>query len=211
MASKSRSTSSSKSGQKGRGTSGGRAQPKKSAAGSSSSRRAESVTTPKAESAARTPGLDVGAVDRLVKRVNEALPKGRARSAFSGTTPMSPNAVTLFGSMPAVLIVGVSVATHSPLLLAGAAATMVLTILVLMRGVNSTCVVAELPGELVVFTNGRDGLELRSRGPVEVSVLPYRDRRWLRVEVAGDQLWVSRRAFGVIVDRLAAAGDESDG
>jgi hypothetical protein len=146
-----------------------------------------------------------------VKRANEAMPKGRARSAFSGTTPMSPNAVTLFGSMPAVLIVGVSVATHSPLLLVGAAATMVLTILVLMRGVNSTRVVAELPDELVVFTNTRDGLELRSRGPIEVAIRPYRDRRWLRVEVAGDQLWVSKRAFGVIVDRLAAVGDEPDG
>jgi hypothetical protein len=146
-----------------------------------------------------------------VKRANEALPKGRARSAFSGTTPMSPNAVTIFGSMPAVLIVGISVATHSPLLLVGAAATMVLVILVLMRGVNSTCVVAELPGELVVFTNTRDGLELRSRGPAEVVIRPYRDRRWLRVEVDGEQLWVSRRAFGAIVDRLAAADDEPAG
>jgi hypothetical protein len=146
-----------------------------------------------------------------VKRANEALPKGRARSAFSGTTPMSPNAVTVIGAMPAVLIVGISVAVHSPLLLVGAAATMVLAMLVLMKGVNSTCVVAELPGELVVFTNGRDGLEPRSRGPVEVAIRPYRDRRWLRVEVAGEQLWVSRRAFGVIVERLAGVGDEPDG
>ena len=210
MASKSRSKGSSKSGTRGRSASGGRAQPKRGASagagsGASTSRAAAS------EAPARTPGLDVKAVDRLVARANDAMPKGRARSAFSGTTPVSPNAVTVIGAVPAVVIVGISVAIHAPVLLLGAAGAMVLVMFVLMRVVNSTCVVAELPDELAVFTNRPDGLELRARGELEVRVLPYRDPRWLHVEVGDDKLWVSRRAFGVVIDRLAGAGDEPPG
>jgi len=209
VAAKSRAKSASKSASRSRAQGSGRAQPKKGgAARSTGARRA----TPSRAAAgdARAPGLDVKAVDRLVARATDAIPRAKVRSAFSGTTPLSPNAVTILGSLPAVLVVGVGVIAHAPWLLFVALALMAVSMLLLMRVVNSTCVVAELPNELVVLTNRRDGLEPRSRGPRELSVLPYRDRRWARVEVGGEQLWVSRRAFGTIVDRLAATTDDVD-
>ena len=208
MSSKSRAKSTSKGSSKGRATSPGRAQPKKAGSRRPAADGPTSRSREPAAGDARAPGLDVKAVDRLVARANDAIPKGRVRSAFSGTTPLSPNMVTVLGALPGVVIVGIGVATHQPLLLAVALAAMVVAILVLMRLVNATCVVAETPTELVVLRNRSDGLEPRARGPVELRLLPYRDRRWAHVEVAGERLWVSRRAFGVVLDRLAASGDE---
>jgi hypothetical protein len=209
VAAKSRAKSASKSGSKSRGQGSGRAQPKKGATSrSTASGRAQSSRV--AAGDARAPGNDAKAVGRLVARANEAIPRARVRSAFSGTTPLSPNAVTILGSLPAVVVVGVGVIAHIPWLLAVALGLMALSILVLMRVVNTTCVVAELPNELVVLANRRDGLEPRWRGPQELTVLPYRDRRWARVQVGDDVLWVSRRAFGEIVDRLAANRADAD-
>ena len=209
MAAKSRAKSASKTGSKSRAQGSGRAQPKKGGAGRSASSGRAPTGRPAAGDA-RAPGLDVKAVDRLVARATDAIPRAKVRSAFSGTTPLSPNAVTILGSLPSVLVVGVGVAKHAPWLLAVALVLMAVSMLVLMRVVNTTCVVAELPTELVVLANRRDGLEPRSRGPHELTVLPYRDRRWARVEVGGEQLWVSRRAFGTIIDRLAATTDDAD-
>jgi hypothetical protein len=206
---KSRARSASKSGSKSRAQSSGRAQPKKGTTGRSAT--TDRSKAPRvAAGDARAPGLDVKAVDRLVARANDAIPRARVRSAFSGTTPLSPNAVTILGALPAVVVVGVGVIVQAPWLLAVALVLMAASILLLMRVVNTTCVVAELPNELVVLANRRDGLEPRSRGPHELTVLPYRDRRWARVQVGGEQLWVSRRAFGTIVDRLADATDDTD-
>ena len=94
------------------------------------------------------------------------MPRARVRSAFSGTTPLSPNMITVLGSLPAVAVVGISVALHQPVLLVVALAVMAAGMFLLMRVVNSMCVVAELPTELVVFTNRSSGLEPRSRGPL---------------------------------------------
>jgi hypothetical protein len=151
----------------------------------------------------RRADIDVKAVDRLVERANRAIPKGRVRSAFSATGPISPNMVTVLGSVPAVVLVAVSLSLKAPLLLLVALAVMVLSMLGLMRGVNSTVVVAELPDEIVGLTNTRGELVPRFRvpGPLQVSQ-PF-DPRWLKVEVAGDHLWVSKKAFGEVVAALA--------
>jgi hypothetical protein len=179
-------------------TSGGRVTP---------SRKATPKSEPKAAPKERTPGLNVAAVDRLVARVNKAIPKGRVRSAFSGTSGLSPNTVTVLGTVPAIVVVAISVSAKTPLLLVVAILVMAASILALMRFVNKTCVVAELPTELVGFTNRRGTLEPRFRVPHELTVLPSLDPRWLKVEVGGDRLWVSKRTFGLVVERLAVSGD----
>ncbi|HVN50969.1 MAG TPA: hypothetical protein VMT43_06025, partial [Acidimicrobiales bacterium] len=102
MASKSRSKSASNRSFKGRGQPSGRAQPKKASSGRSASDRPGRSHREAAPGDARTPGLDVKAVDRLVARADDAIPRVRVRSAFSGTTPLSPNMVTVLGSLPGV-------------------------------------------------------------------------------------------------------------
>ena len=77
------------------GAAGGSAKTKRSA----KSTRTEKSTRP------AEPDLNVGAVDRLVARVYDALPRGRVRSAFSGTSGLSPNAVTVVGALPGVVVV----------------------------------------------------------------------------------------------------------
>ena len=149
----------------------------------------------------------MAAVDRLVTRVNEALPRGRVRSAFSGTAGLSPNAVTVVGALPGVALVALAVASKRPVLLLAALLVMAAAIVGVMRFGNTTRVVAELPDELVVFTSRRGALEPYQRGPVPVEIRPYFDSRWLKVVVGSDQLFVSKRAFGAVVRRLA--GEES--
>ena len=158
----------------------------------------------------RVPDLDVRAVDRLVVRADKAIPKGRVCSAFSGTTGLSPNAVTVVGALPAVVVVAVSVGTHHPFLMLVAAAVMVATILFLMKFVNSTRVVAELPANLVVLMPRHGELEVRHRVAKQLVVEPYRDRRWLKVNVAGERLWVAKRAYGAVVERLAVTDTDTD-
>ncbi len=179
--------------------------------GSTSARRASSTSAKAAEAKApRSPRADVNvkAVDRLVSQATDAIPKAKVRSAFSGTTGLSPNAVTIAGALPAIVIVAIGTAVHQPALLLVALAVMAASILLLMRVVNQTRVVAELPTELVVLSSRRGQLEPLSRGPKQLELLAYRDRRWLKVQVADDQLWVSRRAYGTIVHRLAIDSDE---
>lgn len=192
------------------GGAGGRVTP--SAKGSSRPRPAASgAATPATTEAASTrqsePDLNVAAVDRLVKRVSEALPRGRVRSAFSGTSGLSPNAVTVVGALPGVVVVGLAVATHRPYLLVVAFALMAGTIVALMRFANATRVVAELSDEMIVFSSRRGTLEPLHRGPVDLQVLPYFDGRWLKVAAPGGQLFVSRRAYGAVVRRLVGPDD----
>jgi hypothetical protein len=202
----------SKSQSRQRGTGGGRVTPKSSS--SSSARRVERSSGPTDERKATKAGsgtradLNVKAVDRLVAQATKAIPKAKVRSAFSGTTGLSPNAVTIVGALPALVIVAISTAVHQPALLIVALAVMAASILLLMRVVNATRVVAELPTELVLLSSRRGQLEPMSRGPKQLELLPYRDRRWLKVQVEDQQLWVSRRAYGTIVDSLAVDASE---
>ena len=156
----------------------------------------------------RQPDLNPRAVDRLVERVGEALPRGRVRAAFSGTKGMSPNAVTVAGARPGALLVGVAAATRRPWLMVVAVVAMAVVIVVIMRFGNSTRVVGELPDELVVFASRSGRLEPTHRGPIDVQVLPYRDPRWLKVAVGGDVLFVSKRTYGAVVAHLAPTPDE---
>jgi hypothetical protein len=162
------------------------------------------------------PDLNVRAVDRLVDRVTEALPRGRVRAAFSGTSGLSPNAVTVVGALPGVVVVGVAVASHKPLLLVLAFLVMAATIVAVMKFGNSTRIVAEVSDELIVFTSRANQLEPHHRGPIALRIIPYFDGRWLKVEVGGEVLFVSKRAYGAIVRRWAgpdevAEVDEVDG
>jgi len=198
-----------------KGRSGGRVTPpgggRRPSSAATSSRSSSRTARSKPE---RRPDLDVKAVDGLVERANRAIPKGRVRSAFSATGPISPNMVTVLGSIPAVAVVALSLSLKAPLLLLVALAVMALCMLGLMRGVNSTVVVAELPDELVGLTNTRGELVPRFRVPGPLQVSPAFDPRWLKVQVAGDRLWVSKRAFGAVVEALAATpepADESEG
>jgi hypothetical protein len=154
------------------------------------------------------PDLNVAAVDRLVARVEKALPRGRVRSAFSGTVGLSPNAVTVVGALPGVGLVAVAVATRRPFLLVVAFALMAAIIFAVMRFGNRTRVVAELPNEVVVFTSRNASLEPVHRGPLAIAIRPYFDGRWLKVDVAGDQLFVSKRAYGAVVRQLAGLADD---
>lgn len=188
---------------------GGRVTPKSSTSSTASSARRTAPTDTETGSKAAAPAdLNVRAVDRLVAQATKAMPKAKVRSAFSGTTGLSPNAVTVLGALPAIVIVGISTAAHRPLLLFVALLVMAATILMLMRLVNATRVVAELPSEIVVLSSRRGQLEPLARVPKALAVLPYRDRRWLKVRVADDQLWVSRRAYGAIVTRLTVDADD---
>jgi hypothetical protein len=202
----------SKKGSKGR--SGGRVTPPSSSRGATrSSGRSRSVadgraTGPAEREAAPQRDVDVKAVDRLVARADPVV-SGRVRSAFSGTGPLSPNLVTLLGSVPAIVVVAISVSVKTPVLLIVALAVMAASILGLMWGVNTTYVVAELPRELVVLSNHRGRLEPRFRVSDPLVVQPARDRRWVKVEVGGRRLWVSKRAFGGVVEALAADRDEA--
>jgi hypothetical protein len=171
--------------------------------------KAKSGST-KGSARAAEPDLNVGAVDRLVDRVQGALPRGRVRSAFSGTSGLSPNAVTVVGALPAAVVVAVAVATKRPFLLVVAVAVMAATIVALMKFGNTTRVVAEVSDEMVVFTSRGGKLEPRHRGPLDVEIRPYFDGRWLKVDVASDRLFVSRRAYGAVVRRLAGVDDQLD-
>ena len=206
-AAKSRSRAASK-GQSGRvtpsrsssGASGGSAK----ATGPAKSTRSEQSSRP------AEPDLNVGAVDRLVDRVNDALPRGRVRSAFSGTSGLSPNAVTVVGALPGVAVVAVAVISKRPLLLVAAVLVMAAAIVAVMRFGNTTRVVAELPDELVVFTSQSGHARAVPPGPVAVEIRPYFDSRWLKVAVGGDQLFVSKRAYGAVVRRLSGVDDAAD-
>ena len=214
MSTKRKSNPSAKSRSASKGQSG-RVTPSRSSSGSAASTKSggsstRSTRSAKSERSSRPaePDLNVGAVDRLVTRVTEALPRGRVRSAFSGTSGLSPNAVTMVGALPGVAVVALAVASKRPVLLLVALVVMAAAIVGVMRFGNTTRVVAELPDELVVFTSRRGALEPYQRGPVAVEIRPYFDSRWLKVGVGADQLFVSKRAFGAVVRRLA--GEEAD-
>jgi hypothetical protein len=68
-------------------------------------------------------------------------------------------------------------------------------------------VVGELPKELVVLRSQQGRLVVQGRVPKELSVQPYWDRRWLRVTVGADKLYVSRRNFGTVVERFVTAAE----
>jgi hypothetical protein len=119
--------------------------------------------------------------------------------------------VTLLGTLPAVVVVAISVSVKNPVLLLVALVVMVVSIVALMRFVNSTLVVAELPREVAVFANRRGELEPRARGDLDVHLLRSRDPRWLHVQVGDDRLWVSKRTFGLIVDRMVVVDDPAAG
>ena len=86
-------------------------------------------------------------------------------------------------------------------------ALVALLMLMVMTVVNTTVVVAELPGELVAFTASRGAFEPRTRVPKPLTVESGGSRSWLQVRVGDDLLWVSRPAFGGIVEHLAATAD----
>ncbi len=209
-----------KGGSKAKGP-GGRVTPSKSSTRTSSGATSKSPKAPSSRARRSTagsgsaseravePDLNVRAVDRLVERVTEALPRGRVRAACSGTSGLSPNAVTVVGAVPAVVVVGVAVASRKPLLFLLAALVMAATIILLMKFGNSTRIVAEVSDELIVFTSRANQLEPHFRGPIAVRILPYFDGRWLKVEVGGQVLFVSKRGYGAVVRRWAGP-DEAD-
>ena len=74
-----------------------------------------------------------------------------------------------------------------------------------MRAVNRLAVVGETASELIVFSARQGELTEIARIPHHLSVEPYWDKPWLKVGSATSTLWVSRRAFGAIVERLVLA------
>ena len=168
---------------------------------------------------ARRRALIEGLVDQIVDQIVGAGDVERgyrgqpARHRREGSGPAGgpgrrgaahrPGALRLLGHRPAVaqpvtvlrLVAGggggrLAVSLKTPVLMVVALAVMAVCILGLMWGVNTTYVVAELPGELVMMANRRGRLELRGPPGRSPSKRP-RDRRWLKVEVAGRRLWVS--------------------
>ena len=151
--------------------------------------------------------INPAAVDRLVERASAALPKARVRSAFSGTRGLAPTMVAVVGALPALVVVVISLVLGRPTFLIFAALVMAGTMILIMTVVNSTLVVAELPDELVVFASSRSGLDPLGRLPKSLVVEPGSSRSWLQVHVGDEVLWVSRPAFGGIVERFAAHPD----
>lgn len=155
--------------------------------------------------------INPAAVDRLVARVSSAAPGAKVRSAFSGTRGLAPTMVAVVGALPAVVVVAVSLALGRPMLLILAALVMAATMVLIMTVVNSTVVVAELPAELALFTASRSALEPLATVPKSLQVAPGGSRSWLQVQIADEVLWVSRPAFGGIVERFAVDPPSADG
>ena len=149
------------------------------------------------------------AVDRLIERASEVLPGAAVVSAFSGTRGLAPTMVAVVAAVPATVVVMVSIAVGKPVLLLGALAVMALTMLVIMTRVNATRVVAELPSELVVLAARRGDLSVLRRVADGLAIEPGGGRAWMRVHVGDESLWVSRPAFGGIVDHLVSPGGPS--
>jgi len=147
--------------------------------------------------------INPAAVDRLVERVVSSVPRAKVRSAFSGTRGLAPTMVAVVGALPGVVIVAVSLALGRPTLLIFAALAMAGTMVLIMTVVNSTVVVAELPDELALFVASRSALEPLAHVPKALQIAPGGSRSWLQVHVADQVLWVSRPAFGGIVERFA--------
>jgi len=146
--------------------------------------------------------INPAAVDRLVARASAALPKAKVRSAFSGTRGLAPTMVAIVGALPAMVVVAVSLVLGRPMFLIFAALVMAGTMVLIMTVVNDTLVVAELPGELVVFVSSRSGLDPLARVAKSVQIEPGGSRSWMQVHIADEVLWVSRPAFGGIVERF---------
>ena len=102
-----------------------------------------------------------------------------------------------------MVVVAVSLALGRPTLLIFAALAMAGTMVLIMTVVNSTVVVAELPDELALFVASRSALEPLAHVPKALQIAPGGSRSWLHVHVADQVLWVSRPAFGGIVERFA--------
>jgi hypothetical protein len=147
--------------------------------------------------------INPAAVDRLVERVSSTQPRAKVRSAFSGTRGLAPTMVAVVGALPAVVVVVISLALGRPTFLIFAALVMAATMILIMTVVNTTVVVAELPGELALFTASRSALEPLATVPKALEIGPGGSRSWLQVHVADQVLWVSRPAFGGIVERFA--------
>ncbi|MEI7593869.1 MAG: hypothetical protein WCK41_11705 [Actinomycetes bacterium] len=158
------------------------------------------------------PATDINqvAVDRLVERVRPALSGKKPLSAFSGTRGLSPTMVAIVAAIPTTVVVLISIVIRRPILLVGALMVMALTMFVIMTRVNATRVVAELAAELVVFSSRRGELSLIGRGDKTLAIGPARGRAWAQVIVAGETLWVSRPAFGGIVERLETLPSQDD-
>jgi hypothetical protein len=153
------------------------------------------------------PETDVNpaAVDRLVVRASAAMPRAKVRSAFSGTRGLAPTMVAVVGALPALVVVIVSLALGRPTFLIFAALVMAGTMALVMTVVNTTIVVAELPGELAVFAATRRELRPLGMVPKSLAIEPGGSRSWMQVHIADDVLWVSRPAFGGIVERFVGA------
>jgi len=155
--------------------------------------------------------INPAAVDRLVERLSSAAPRAKVRSAFSGTRGLAPTMVAVVGALPAVVVVAISLALGRPMLLIFAALVMAATMVLIMTVVNSTVVVAELPDGLALFVASRSALEPLATVPKSLAIAPGRSRSWLQVHVADQVLWVSRPAFGGIVERFADEPPTADG
>jgi hypothetical protein len=149
--------------------------------------------------------INEAAVDRLVARASAVLGKGEVRSAFSGTRGLAPTMVATVAAVPAVIVVIISLVISKPALLLVAIALMALVMVVIMTKVNATRVVVEARNELVVLSSRRGELAEIARLDAPLVIEPGGGAAWLLVRVGDEKLWVSRPAFGGIVNALADA------
>jgi hypothetical protein len=152
--------------------------------------------------------VDQPAVDRLVGRASAVLGREQVRTAFSGTRGLSPTAVATVSAAPATVIVIIALVLGQPVLLVLAAVAMAGTMVVVMTRVNETRVVAQVRTGLVVLGSRRGDLFEVARVVEPPEIEPGGGQAWCRVRVGDERLWVSRPAFGGVVERLTPDPDE---
>jgi hypothetical protein len=153
--------------------------------------------------------IDERAVDRLVERARDALPAEHVHSAFAGKQGLAPMTIALLAAIPGVVVVAIALVVGQPLLLVVALVVMGLAMAVLMVTATSTRIVAETRTDLVVLGSHAGALTVIDRVPKAVTVEAGSSRSWLRVHIAGQLLWVSRPAFGGVVERFSATADDA--
>jgi len=144
------------------------------------------------------------AVRGVVDQVAAMVPSAHVVAGFRGSQGLSPTVNVMASAVVALPFVVAAVVSAVWLLLLPAVGVMVLMVALLMKVVNSARVVGETTSELIVFSAKRGELTEIGRFPTQLTVESYWDKQWLKVTLGGETIWVSRGAFGAVVERLAA-------
>jgi len=144
------------------------------------------------------------AIAGVVDQVAAMVPSAHVMAGFRGSQGLSPTVNVMASAVVSLPFVVAAVVTGRWVLLLPAAGVMVLMVALLMKVVNSARVVGETTSELIVFSAKRGELTELGRFPTQLTVDPYWDKQWLKVALGGETIWVSRGAFGAVVERLAA-------